>query len=46
MDEMLRATLKHLRSEDRELQNAAFFTLLETTDKPVDWANFKVSAAP
>ncbi len=38
MDEIISTALEHLRSEDRELQNTAFFTLLETTDKPVDWS--------
>jgi hypothetical protein len=38
MDKIIRTSLDNLRSEDKELQNKAFFYLLETTDKPVDWA--------
>ena len=38
MNETTRAYLNDLRSENRELQNKAFFYILEATDKPVDWA--------
>ena len=38
MDETTRTNLEYLRSEDRQLQNEAFFSVLEATDKPVDWA--------
>jgi hypothetical protein len=38
MDEITRTNLENLRSEDREVQNQAFFFMLEATDKPVDWA--------
>lgn len=38
MDTITRTNLDNLRSEDRELQNKAFFAVLEATDKPVDWA--------
>jgi len=38
MNETTRAYLDDLRSENRELQNRAFFYILEATDKPVDWA--------
>ena len=38
MDIITRTKLDNLRSEDRELQNKAFFYILEATDKPVDWA--------
>ena len=38
MDPITRTHLANLRSEDRELQNAAFFAILEATQKPVDWA--------
>jgi len=38
MDESTRTNLNNLRSMDRELQNQAFFSILETTDKPVNWA--------
>ena len=38
MDKTTRTHLDNLRSEDRELQNKAFFYILEATDKSVDWA--------
>ncbi len=38
MDTITRTNLDNLRSEDRELQNAAYFAVIEATDKPVDWA--------
>src|SRR5215469_13387733 len=38
MDEITRTHLENLHSEDRALQNQAFFFVLEATDKPVDWA--------
>jgi hypothetical protein len=38
IDKTIRTNLDHLWSEDRELQNKAFFHILEATDKPVDWA--------
>jgi hypothetical protein len=38
MDNEVRKHLNNLRSEERELQNQAFFYLLEATEKPVDWA--------
>ncbi len=38
MDKTTRKHLDNLRSEDRELQNKAFFAIIEATDKPVDWA--------
>jgi hypothetical protein len=38
MDSKLRKHLDNLRSEERELQNQAFFYILEATEKPVDWA--------
>jgi hypothetical protein len=38
MDKITRTNLDNLRSEDREVQNQAFFSVLEATDKPVDWA--------
>lgn len=38
MDKTTRTNLDNLWSEDRELQNKAFFYILEKTDKPVDWA--------
>jgi hypothetical protein len=38
MDSKTRKHLDNLRSEERELQNQAFFYILEATEKPVDWA--------
>jgi hypothetical protein len=38
MDEVTRTNLNNLRSQDRDLQNRAFFAVLEATDQPVDWA--------
>jgi hypothetical protein len=38
MDSKIRKHLDNLRSEERELQNQAFFYILEATEKPVDWA--------
>ena len=38
MDSVKRTNLDDLWSEDRELQNKAFFYILEATDNPVDWA--------
>jgi hypothetical protein len=38
MDNKTRKHFDNLRSEERELQNQAFFYLLEATEKPVDWA--------
>ena len=38
MNKITRANLDNLWSEDRQLQNKAFFYILELTDKPVDWA--------
>jgi len=38
MDKITRTNLDNLRSEDKQLQNKAFFAVLEATDKPVDWA--------
>src|SRR4030065_2569763 len=38
MDKVTRTNLDNLWSEDREMQNKAFFQILEATDKPVDWA--------
>ena len=38
MDKITRTNLDNLWSEDRELQNKAFFHILEETYKPVDWA--------
>lgn len=38
MDRKTREHLNNLRSQERELQNQAFFYILEATEKPVDWA--------
>ena len=38
MDKTTRANLDNLWSEDRNLQNKAFFTIIGMTDQPVDWA--------
>lgn len=38
MNKITRTNLDNLHSEDRELQNKAFFYVLKATDKPVDWA--------
>jgi hypothetical protein len=37
INHLTRTHLKNLRSEDRELQNSAFTTILQVTDQPVDW---------
>ncbi len=38
MDEIIRTHLENLRSEDKDLQNKAYYALIEATDKPVGWA--------
>jgi len=38
MDKTIRAYLDNIRSEDGQLQNKAYATLLNMTEKPVDWA--------
>jgi hypothetical protein len=38
MDEVTRTNLTNLHSADRNLQNDAFFAILEATNQPVDWA--------
>jgi len=38
MDSKTRKHLDNLRSEERDLQNQAFFYILEVTEKSVDWA--------
>ena len=37
MDSKIRKYLNNLRSEERELQNQAFFYILKVTEKTVDW---------
>jgi len=38
VDRVIQKHVDNLHSEDRELQNKAFFYILEVTDKPVHWA--------
>ena len=38
MDKTTRSHLDNIRSLDRAVQTAAYFALIEATDKPVDWA--------
>jgi hypothetical protein len=38
MDETTQVNLDALRSQDREVQSAAFLHILAETEKPVDWA--------
>jgi len=38
MDRTLRTHLNNLWSEDRQVQNDAFFYILKVTDKPIGWA--------
>ena len=38
MNEITRTHLDNIRSKDKELQTKAYFYLLESTEKPVDWA--------
>jgi hypothetical protein len=38
MDATIRASLPNLWSEDRDLQNKAYFLIMQVTEKPVDWA--------
>jgi hypothetical protein len=39
MDKITRTNLDNLWSEDRDLQNKAFFYIIEATNRPVDWAH-------
>ena len=38
MNKIIETNLANLWTEDRELQNQAFFYILKVKDKPVDWA--------
>lgn len=38
MDKTIRAQLDNIRSEDGQLQNNAYASLMEKTEKPVSWA--------
>jgi len=37
MDKLIRTCLDNIHSEDGELQNKAYYALMEKTEKPVDW---------
>ena len=37
MNKAIRTHLDNIRSEDGELQNKAYYALMEETEKPVDW---------
>lgn len=38
MDALIQTNLQNLWSEDRDLQNQAYFFIMQTTEKSVDWA--------
>jgi hypothetical protein len=38
MDKLTRTHLDNIHSKDKELQNKAYFFILNVTEKPVDWA--------
>ena len=38
MDKTIQTQIDNIRSEDSEVQNKAYFYIVEKTDKPVDWA--------
>ncbi|MBZ0288231.1 MAG: hypothetical protein K8I30_11505 [Anaerolineae bacterium] len=38
MDTLTRTNLDNLRSEDKDVQNKAYFAVVAATDEPVDWA--------
>ena len=38
MDKTIQTQLHNLWTDDRDLQNKAYYYILEATDKPVDWA--------
>jgi len=38
MDKTIRSHLDNIRSEDGQLQNQAYYFLMDATEKPVDWA--------
>ena len=38
MDEITRTNLENLHSDDRQVQNDAFFYIIAATDLPVDWS--------
>jgi hypothetical protein len=38
VDTVTRSYLDQIRSDDKDLQNKAYFSIIEATDTPVDWA--------
>ncbi|MCI0609393.1 MAG: hypothetical protein L0Z71_10070 [Anaerolineae bacterium] len=38
MDKTIQTQINNIRSADRDVQNKAYFYILEKTDKPVEWA--------
>src|SRR3954465_5044120 len=38
MDEVTRKNVDDIHSQDKDVQNKAYFAVIETTDQPVDWA--------
>ncbi|MBA3873279.1 MAG: hypothetical protein H0X30_29450 [Anaerolineae bacterium] len=38
MDEVTRQNIEAIHSQDKDLQNKAYFAVIEATDQPVDWA--------
>ena len=38
MDSITRTNLDNIHTVDRDVQNKAYFALIEATDQPVDWA--------
>ena len=38
MDKITQTNLENLLSQDRDLQNNAFFSIIDLTNQPVDWA--------
>jgi hypothetical protein len=38
MDSAIRTQIDNIRSTDKDLQNQAYYAVIEMTDKPVDWA--------
>ncbi len=38
MDKVIQTNIENIQSEDKALQNKAYFFILEATNQPVDWA--------
>lgn len=38
MDDIISSQVENIRSEDKDVQNSAYYAVIEATDKPVDWA--------